>query len=126
LLGVREAARKNKQQQFTALLHHLTPALLKESFYELKRKAATGIDGVSWQDYLVGVDSSIIALHKRVHTGMPATGKYKPKPAKRIMIPKADGSERPISIQSLEDKIVQQAVVHVLNAIYENDFLGFS
>ncbi|NQZ07089.1 MAG: group II intron reverse transcriptase/maturase [Algicola sp.] len=121
LLGVREAARKDKKQQFTSLFHHITPTLLRDSFYELKKNAAAGIDGVSWQDYEARIDSNIYDLHERLHAK-----KYQPKPAKRITIPKSDGSERPISIQSVEDKIVQQAVVHVLNAIYENDFLGFS
>jgi RNA-directed DNA polymerase len=121
LLGVREASCKDKKRQFTSLFHHITPTLLRDSFYELKRNAATGIDGFSWQDYEARIDSNIYDLHERLHTK-----KYKPIPAKRIMIPKSDGSERPISIQSVEDKIMQQAAVHILNAIYENDFLGFS
>src|SRR6202051_4748496 len=121
LNGVRERARKNKQERFTALLHHLTVDLLRESFYGLKRKAAPGVDGVTWQEYEPGLEESLLDLHSRVHRGT-----YRAKPSRRVYIEKADGRQRPLGIAALEDKIVQQAVVTVLNQIYEEDFLGFS
>lgn len=121
LTRVREAAQLDKKRVFTNLLHHLTPELLKRSFYELKRLAATGIDGVSWQDYQDDLDNRIRDLNDRLHSG-----RYRPKPSRRISIPKEDGSERPICIQSTEDKIAQQAIVTILNQVYEADFLGFS
>lgn len=121
LLAVRQAAQRDKGKQFTALLHHVDIALLRKSYFELKRNAAPGIDEVSWQQYGKKLEERLQALHERVHRG-----NYRAKPARRVYIPKADGSERPLSILCLEDKIVQQAVVHVLNAIYEADFMGFS
>lgn len=119
--GVRERASKNKQQTFTALMHHLTPELLKKSVYAIKRQAAKGIDGVTWHDYQENLESRIEDLHTRIKNGS-----YRPKPARRVYIPKADGTQRPLSIQSVEDKIAQQAVVSLLNQIYEVDFVGFS
>jgi group II intron reverse transcriptase/maturase len=107
--------------KFTALLHHLTVDLLRESFYALKRKAAPGIDGVTWREYQTGLEDRLIDLHGRVHRGA-----YRAKPSRRAYIRKDDGRERPLGIAALEDKIVQQAVVTLLNAIYEEDFLGFS
>ena len=121
LQGVRERARKNKQERFTALLHHVTPALLRESFYALKRKAAPGVDGVTWQEYATGLEDRLKDLHGRVHRGA-----YRAQPSKRRWIPKGNGKQRPLGIAALEDKIVQQAVVTVLNEIYEEDFRGFS
>jgi RNA-directed DNA polymerase len=121
LHGVRERARKNKQERFTALLHHVTPGLLRESFYALKRKAAPGVDGVTWQEYATGLEDRLEDLHGRVHRGA-----YQAQPSKRCWIPKPNGQQRPLGIAALEDKIVQQAVVTVLNAIYEEDFRGFS
>lgn len=121
LHGVRERARKNKQERFTALLHHVTPALLRESFYGLKRKAAPGVDGVTWQEYATGLEDRLKDLHGRVHRGA-----YRAQASRRVYIPKANGKQRPLGIAALEDKIVQQAVVTVLNAIYEEDFRGFS
>ena len=121
LHGVRERARKNKQERFTALLHHVTPEQLRESFYALKRKAAAGVDGVTWQEYATGLEDRLEDLHGRVHRGG-----YQAQPSKRQWIPKANGKQRPLGIAALEDKIVQQAVVTVLNAIYEEDFRGFS
>ena len=121
LHGVRERARKNKQERFTALLHHVTPALLRESFYALKRKAAPGVDGMTWQEYATGLEDRVEDLHGRVHRGA-----YQAQPSKRRWIPKANGKLRPLGIAALEDKIVQQAVVTVLNEIYEGDFRGFS
>lgn len=121
LQGVRERARRNKQERFTALLHHVTPALLRESFYALKRKAAPGVDGVTWEEYATGLEDRLEDLHGRVHRGA-----YRAQPSKRRWIPKANGKQRPLGIAALEDKIVQQAVVTVLNVIYEEDFRGFS
>ncbi len=121
LARVREAAVKDKKQSFTALMHHVTPELLLKSFYELKRRAATGVDGVSWSDYQTDLETQIHDLHKRIQSGQ-----FRPLPARRIYIPKDDGKERPLSILSIEDKIAQQAVVTLLNQIYEVDFLGFS
>lgn len=121
LARVREAAVKDKKQSFTALLHHVTPELLLKSFYELKRRAAKGVDGVSWSDYQTDLETQIHDLHKRIQSGQ-----FRPLPARRIYIPKDDGKERPLSILSIEDKIAQQAVVTLLNQIYEVDFLGFS
>jgi group II intron reverse transcriptase/maturase len=121
LMGVRKAAKEHKEMKFTALLHHLTVDLLQESFYALKRKAAPGVDGTTWQEYEAGLEGRLIDLHSRVHRGA-----YRAKPSRRAYIPKADGRQRPLGVAALEDKIVQQAVVTILNAIYEEDFLGFS
>jgi RNA-directed DNA polymerase len=121
LLGVRKAARKDKRMQFTALLHHVTVNLLRDSYYALKRDAAPGIDGITWQEYETGLDEKLADLHGRIHRGT-----YRAQPSKRAYIPKADGRQRPLGIAALEDKVVQQAVVTVLNQIYEEDFLGFS
>src|SRR5436309_7357720 len=121
LRGVRQAAKERKQEQFTALLHHLNVGLLRESFYALKRQASPGIDGVTWQEYETGLEDRLIDLHSRVHRGA-----YRAQPSRRVYIPKADGRQRPLGIAALEDKIVQQAVVTVLNQIYEEDFRGFS
>jgi group II intron reverse transcriptase/maturase len=107
--------------RFTALLHHITPELLRVSFYDLKRKAAPGVDGVTWQEYETGLEGRLADLHERIHRGT-----YRAKPSKRAWIPKADGRQRPLGIAALEDKIVQQAVRIVLEQIYEEDFLGFS
>src|SRR5262245_4487473 len=121
LLGVRKAARKDKRTRFTALLHHVTVSLLRDSYYALKREAAPGVDGVSWQEYETGLDEKLADLHSQIHRGT-----YRARPSKRAYLPKADGRQRPLGIAALEDKIVQQAVVTVLNQIYEEDFLGFS
>jgi RNA-directed DNA polymerase len=119
--GVREAARRDKKQKFTALLHHVTTDLLRDSYYSLKRQAAPGVDGVTWQQYGEGVEERLQDLHDRIHRGA-----YRAQPSRRTYIPKADGRQRPLGIAALEDKVVQQAVVTVLNQIYEEDFLGFS
>src|SRR5215475_4847496 len=121
LAGVRRAAREGKERKFTALLHHLTVTLLRDSFYALKRKAAPGVDGVTWQEYETGLEDRLVDLHRRVHRGA-----YRAQPSRRVYIPKADGRQRPLGIAALEDKIVQQAVVTILNQIYEVDFKGFS
>ena len=121
LLGVRKAARKDKRTRFTALLHHITVDLLRDGFYALKRQAAPGVDGVSWSEYETDLDEKLADLHSQIHRGT-----YRAQPSKRAYIPKADGRQRPLGIAALEDKVVQQAVVTVLNQIYEEDFLGFS
>src|SRR5690348_10029386 len=121
LRGVRQAARERKQERFTALLHHLSVGLLRDSFYALKRQASPGVDGVTWQEYEAGLEDRLIDLHSRVHRGV-----YRAQPSRRVYIPKADGRQRPLGIAALEDKIVQQAVVTILNQIYEVDFKGFS
>jgi Retron-type reverse transcriptase len=121
LSGVRQAAKDRKQERFTALLHHLSVGLLRDSFYALKRQASPGIDGVTWQEYDTGLEDRLTDLHSRVHRGV-----YRAQPSRRVYIPKADGRQRPLGIAALEDKIVQQAVVAVLNQIYEVDFKGFS
>ena len=121
LAGVRKAARERKEMKFTALLHHLTVDLLRDSFYALKRKAAPGVDGVTWQEYETGLEGRLADLHSRVHRGA-----YRAQPSRRVYIPKADGRQRPLGVAALEDKIVQQAVVTILNQIYEEDFRGFS
>lgn len=118
---VRQAARQRKRQTFTALLHHVTVDALREAFLALKRRAAPGVDGVTWQDYESGLEGRLQDLHTRVHRGT-----YRALPVRRRFIPKPDGRQRPLGIAALEDKIVQRAVVTVLNAIYEEDFLGFS
>src|SRR6266851_1624583 len=121
LAGVRKAAREHKEMKFTALLHHLTVDLLRESFYSLKRKAAPGVDGVTWQEYESGLENRLVDLHGRVHRGA-----YRALPSRRMYIQKEDGRQRPLGVAAVEDKIVQQAVVTILNQIYEEDFLGFS
>ena len=118
---VREAARRRKKGQFTALLHHINPDTLRTAFYALKRKAAPGVDGVTWHDYEADLEPRVEALAERVHRGA-----YRPQPSRRTYIPKADGKQRPLAIAALEDKIVQGATVMALNAVYESDFCGFS
>ncbi len=121
LAGVRQAARQRKGVRFTALLHHITIELLERSYFALKRDSAPGIDGVTWQAYGENLAENLPDLHTRIHRGS-----YRARPGRRTFIPKPDGSKRPLSILCLEDKIVQQAAVYVLEAIYEEDFLGFS
>jgi group II intron reverse transcriptase/maturase len=121
LQRVRRTAKEKKQERFTTLLHHVTIDLLRESFLSLKKKAAPGVDGVTWEEYEQGLEDRLQDLHDRVHRGA-----YRAQPSRRIYIPKADGRQRPLGIAALEDKIIQQAVVTVLNEIYEADFLGFS
>jgi hypothetical protein len=118
---VRKAARQRKKERFTALFHHLTIDLLRLSFLALKRDAAPGVDGVTWQDYEADLERKLADLHARVHRGA-----YRAQPSRRRYIPKADGRQRPLAVAALEDKIVQRATACVLNQIYEEDFLGFS
>jgi RNA-directed DNA polymerase len=121
LARVREVARRNRNERFTALLHHVTIERLGEAFSALSRSAAPGVDGVTWDDYARNVGANIRDLHARVQSGT-----YRAKPSRRVMIPKPDGGERPLGIAALEDKIVQRATAEVLNAVYEADFIGFS
>jgi RNA-directed DNA polymerase len=118
---VREVARRDKDARFTALLHHVTPELLEQSFRSLKKDAAPGADGVRWRDYERGAPVRLISLWERAQQG-----KYRVVPSRRVYIPKADGRQRPLGIASLEDKVLQRAVTGVLNAVYEADFKGFS
>jgi RNA-directed DNA polymerase len=118
---VRRAARRDKEARFTALLHHVDPDRLKAAYRAINPDAATGVDGVTWQAYGQDLEANLRDLLDRVHGGS-----YRASPSRRAYIPKPDGRQRPLGISVLEDKIVQRAVVEVLNAIYEQDFLGFS
>ncbi len=118
---VREVARRDREARFTALLHHVTVPRLYEAYRAIRPQAAAGVDGVTWLSYGQDLEANLLDLHDRVHSGA-----YRARPSRRAYIPKADGRLRPLGIATLEDKIVQRAVVEVLNAIYEEDFLGFS
>jgi RNA-directed DNA polymerase len=118
---VRQAARQRKKEKFTALLHHVSVDLLRESFFALKRDAAPGVDGMTWEDYEADLERNLTDLRARVQRGA-----YRALPSRRTYIPKADGRQRPLAVAALEDKIVQRAIVAVLNCIYEEEFLGFS
>ena len=118
---IRQAAKQRKKEKFTTLFHHISDELLRLSFFEIKKDAAPGVDGLMWQDYEAGLDRNIEDLHDRVQRGA-----YRALPSRRQYIPKPDGRQRPIAIAALEDKIVQRATAAVLNTIYEEEFLGFS
>jgi group II intron reverse transcriptase/maturase len=118
---VRRIARTDKDARFTALLHHVDVDRLRAAYWALKPKAAPGVDGVTWLEYGLELERNLQDLHARVHRGG-----YRAKPARRAYIPKRDGRLRPLGIAALEDKILQRAVVEVLNGIYEADFMGFS
>jgi len=118
---IRQAANRNKEEKFTALLHHITVERLREAYLGIKKSAAAGVDGVTWNWYEEDLENNLQDLHVRIHRGA-----YRGKPSRRVYIPKADGRQRPLGIAVLEDKIVQRAVTEVLNAIYEVDFLGYS
>jgi RNA-directed DNA polymerase len=118
---IRCAARRDKSIRLTALLHHVNVDLLRFAFHQLKRRAAPGVDGITWHEYEADLEANLADLHGRVQRGA-----YRAKPSRRQYIPKPDGRQRPLGIAALEDKIVQRAVVEVLSAIYEADFLGFS
>jgi len=118
---VRTAARLDRKERFTALLHHVDAGLLRRAYFWLKRDAAAGVDGMTWQEYGQDLECKLADLHARIHRGA-----YRAQPSRRHYIPKPDGRQRPLGIAALEDKIVQRAMVEVLNAIYEEDFLGFS
>jgi RNA-directed DNA polymerase len=118
---IRQAAKQRKKEVFTSLLHHISIDLLRLSFFAIKKDAASGVDGLTWQDYGADLERKLADLHDRVHRGA-----YRALPSRRHYLPKPDGRQRPIAIAALEDKIVQRATVAVLSAIYEEDFLGFS
>src|SRR6267154_1380061 len=118
---IRQTARQRKKEKFTALLHHVSLDHLEEAFFELKENAAPGVDGLTCRDYEQHLERNLEDLHARVHRGA-----YRALPSRRVYIPKPDGRQRPLAVAALEDKIVQRAVVALLNAIYEEDFLGIS
>jgi RNA-directed DNA polymerase len=119
---VRQAARRDRKQRFTALLHHVYDVdRLRAAFFALKRDAAAGIDGETWQHYRLSLEANLRDLAERLKRGA-----YRAQPVRRAYIPKTDGRQRPLGVPALEDKLVQRAVTEVLNAIYETDFLGFS
>jgi RNA-directed DNA polymerase len=119
---VRQAAKKDREMRFTALLHHVyNVATLREAYFALKREAAPGVDGETWRHYGEGLEHNLQDLSERLKRGA-----YRAKPVRRVYIPKADGRQRPLGVTALEDKIVQRATVEVMNAIYETDFVGFS
>ena len=118
---IRQAAKLRTKEKFTALRHHISTDLLEQAFFELKENAASGVDGLTWRDYEQNLKHHLEDVHARVHRGA-----YRPLPDRRVYIPKPDGRQRPLAVAALKDKIVQQATVAVLNAIYEEDFLGFS
>ncbi len=121
LSRVRKVAKERKKERFTALFHHLDVSMLRTAFFALKKDAAPGVDGVTWEAYEADLDSRIEDLHSRLHRGA-----YRAQPARRRFIPKPDGKQRPLAVVALEDKIVQRATAAVLGAIYEEEFLGFS
>src|SRR5665811_394305 len=118
---VRRVAATDKEARFSALLHHVDVDRLRMAYFALRPKAAPGVDGVTWEDYGVDLEENLRDLHARVHRGA-----YRARPSRRVYIPKPDGRLRPLGVAALEDKILQRAVVEVLNAVYEEDFLGFS
>ena len=118
---IRQVARHRKKEKFTALFHHITVQLLRKAFFELKENAAPGVDGLRWGEYEADLEHRLEDLHARLQRGA-----YRALPSRRGYIPKSDGRLRPLAVAALEDKIVQRATVAVLNAIYEEDFLGFS
>jgi len=118
---IRKAAKERKKEKFTALLHHISIDQLEVAFLELQADAAAGVDGLTWRVYEADLKRKLEDLHSRLHRGA-----YRPLPSRRVYIPKPDGRQRPLAVAALEDKIVQRAAVAVLNAIYEEDFLGFS
>jgi RNA-directed DNA polymerase len=114
-------ARKDRDVRFTALLHHVDVDRLREAYRAISPNAAPGVDGVTWRDYGLDLEANLRDLRARVQRGA-----YRATPSRRVFIPKPDGRLRPLGIAALEDKILQRAVVEVLNAVYEQDFLGFS
>jgi group II intron reverse transcriptase/maturase len=118
---VRQVARKDRDVRFTALLHHVTVDRLREAYRAISPGAAPGVDGVTWRDYGSDLEANLRDLHARVQRGA-----YRARPTRRVFIPKPDGRLRPLGVAALEDKVLQRAVVEVLNAVYEEDFLGFS
>ena len=121
LSRVRQRAKTGKEERFTALLHHVDIERLRTAYFSSKKNAAPGTDGVTWKQYGEQLEENLQQLHRRLRQGT-----YRAKPSRRAFIPKPDGRQRPLGIAALEDKIVQRALVEVLNAVYETDFLGFS
>jgi len=121
LARVRQAAKERKEERFTSLLHHVTAGRLAESYRSLKRRASPGVDGVDWATFGEDLEARLADLHERVHRGA-----YRPQPSRRTYVPKPDGRQRPLGVATVEDKVLQGAVVRVLDEIYEADFLGFS
>jgi RNA-directed DNA polymerase len=119
LARIRQTARQRKKERFTALFHHINVELLRVAFSGIKQEAAPGVDGVIWQDYAENLEANLQDLHARVQRGA-----YRAMPSRRQYIPKPDGRQRPLAVAALEDKIVQRATATLLNAIYEEDFLG--
>ena len=115
------AARQRKKEKFTALLHHISIELLGQAFFELKEDAAPGVDGLTWRTYEADLDRNLTDLHERVHRGA-----YRALPSRRVYIAKPDGRSARSSPFTLQENIVQWELCCVLNAIYEEDFLGFS
>jgi RNA-directed DNA polymerase len=118
---VRQVARKDRDVRFTALLHHVDVDRLREAYRAISPNAAPGVDGVTWRDYGLDLEANLRDLHARVQRGA-----YRATASRRVFIPKPDGRSRPLGVAALEDKILQRAVVEVLNAVHEQDFLGFS
>src|SRR5689334_18880954 len=118
---IRKVTRERTKERFTTLFHHISVDLLEEAFFELKKNAAPGVDRLTWRDYEADLERKLEDLHGRVQRGA-----YRALPSRRVYIPKPDGRQRPLAVAALEDKIVQRAVVALLNAIYEEDFLGVS
>ena len=118
---IREAVSRNSKEKLTTLLHHVTVDALKSAFFNLKKRAAAGVDDVSWLDYAADLDRNLTDLHARVQRGA-----YRALPSRRVYIPKSDGKLRPLGIAAMEDKLVQAAVVMILTPVYEAEFLGFS
>src|ERR1700682_5299634 len=118
---VRQVAQKDRDVRFTALLHHVTVERLEAAYRAIRPGAAPGVDGVTWRDYGLDLEANLRDLHARVHRGA-----YRARPTRRVFIPKTDGRLRALGVAALEDKVLQRAVVEVLNAVYEQDFLGFS
>jgi RNA-directed DNA polymerase len=121
LVRIRKVARQRKKEKFTALFHHLSIDLLEQAFSDINESAAPGVDRLTWKDYEAKLESNLENLHSRIHRGA-----YRSLPSRRVYIPKPDGRQRPLAVAALEDKIVQRATTAVLNAIYEEEFLGFS
>jgi group II intron reverse transcriptase/maturase len=119
--GVRHIAATEKETKFTALMHHISMDRLEVAYRAINPKAATGVDKVTWKEYGQNLEANLSDLHRRIQAGS-----YRPSPTRRVHIPKSNGKQRPLGVATLEDKIAQRATVEVLNAIYEEDFVGFS
>src|SRR5713101_4446926 len=110
---ISELAKEDTRRQFYSIAHMITPEALYAAFRGLRKKASAGVDGVTYEEYERDAPRNIQTLHERLKNG-----KYQAQPLRRVYIPKENGKQRPISIPALEDKIVQKAMVEVLNAIY--------